>query len=209
MESLLCALVMIFSSALAADAAGKTHVDASATPQGIAVITRARIDAPLAVIWQTLTDYDHLAEFIPGMTTSRTLTRCGNNVVVAQTGSAVASLFNYPIDIVVETEEHPPTDISVRILSGNLRTYQGAYHLEPVAGVEDSFDLSWSGVVEPEISLPGFIIGWGLRQVVEDEFRAMIAEIERRNGLYRQGQLNLNPTPTAACSRLVQVGRGG
>ena len=28
---------------------------------------RATLRAPLDVIWQTLTDYDHLAEFIPAL----------------------------------------------------------------------------------------------------------------------------------------------
>lgn len=208
-RALSCSLSLAFALVGTAEAAGKVHVDASVTPQGIAVTTRAQIDAAQAVIWQTLTDYDHLAQFIPGMTTSRTLTRCGNSAVVAQTGRAGARLFSYPLDIVVESVEHPSTDVSVRLLSGNLRTYQGGYRLEPVAGAKDSFILSWSGVVEPDIALPGFITGWVLRRAVEDEFRAMLGEIERRQGLYSHGQLNLETAAVAPCSSLAPQARHG
>lgn len=207
--ALVCILSLAFSTVCPAEAADKTHVDATVTSHGIAMTTRARIDAARAVIWQTLTDYDHLAQFIPGMTTSRTLTRCGNSAVVAQTGQASVKLFSYPIDIVVESVEHPSTDISVRLLSGNLRTYQGGYRLEPVAGAKDSFILSWSGVVEPDIALPGFITGWVLRRAVEDEFRAMLGEIERRQGLYSHGQLNLETAAVAPCSSLAPQARHG
>lgn len=209
MPPLACALILIVSTVFAAAAAGTTHIDASMTLQGIAVTARARIDAARAVIWQTLTDYDHLAAFIPGMTTSRTLTRCGNSAVVAQTGDAGASLFSYPIDIVVEADEQPQSDIAVRILSGNLRTYQGGYRLEPVADADDSFILTWSGVVEPDINLPGFITSWVLRQTLEDEFRAMLAEIGRRQALYRHGQLNLDAAAIAPCSPVTPKGSGG
>lgn len=208
-RALVCILSLAFSTVCAAEAAGKTHVDARVTPQGIAVTTRAQIDAAQNVIWQTLTDYDHLAQFIPGMTTSRTLTRCGNSAVVAQTADAGASLFSYPIDIVVESDERPPTDISVQLLSGNLRTYRGGYRLEPVAGAKDSFILTWTGVVEPDIALPGLITGWVLRQAVEDEFRAMLGEIERRQVLYSQGQLDLDTAAVAPCSSLAPQTSGG
>jgi Polyketide cyclase / dehydrase and lipid transport. len=208
-RALACALGLVFASESAVEAAGKTHVDASVMPQGIAVTTRAQIDATQAVIWQTLTDYDHLAQFIPGMTTSRTVTRCGNTAVVAQTGDAGSGLFSYPIDIVVQADEHPSTDITVRLLSGNLRTYQGGYHLEPVAGATDSFILTWSGIIEPDIALPGFITGWALRQAVEGEFRAMLAEIERRQALYSDGRLIIAAAAVAPCSSVApQASRG-
>ena len=42
-------------------------VDAEVQGNALVINAHATIRAPLPLIWHTLTDYDHLAEFIPGM----------------------------------------------------------------------------------------------------------------------------------------------
>ena len=169
-----------------------------------------RISLPSAARLEILTMRPTPADFIPGMTESRTVSRSGSKAVVEQTGKAGSLLFSYPIDIVVLVDEHPPTGISVHLLGGNLRTFEGGYRLEPVAGFDDSFFLSWSGVIEPEFSLPSFITTWTLRQSVEAEFRAMIAEIERRAALHRQLAFEVaEPTPCAHLAPIHGTERAG
>lgn len=179
----LLALGALFGAA-ASHAADHLDVDAKVTDSGVAVSASARIRAPLFVIWQTLTDYDHLAEFIPGMKKSRVIGRYGSAAIVEQAGTAGNRVLSYPIDVVVESEEDPPSTISVRILSGNMRALEGAYHLDKVAGEDDEFILSWNGIIRPEIELPGFVEEWALRQNVRDQFRGMVDEIERRGNAH-------------------------
>ena len=56
-----------------------------AEPRGpaVAIDVRATVAAPHALIWSTLTDYGHLAEFIPGMQSSKITERRGATANVA------------------------------------------------------------------------------------------------------------------------------
>lgn len=155
-------------------------VDARWRGNALAVSARATLRASISVIWRTLTDYDHLADFIPGMKKSRTLTRQGTTATVEQIGEAQCLIFRYPIAVIVESDEHYPVMIGLRMLTGNLRQLAGAYRIETVHGSRDEFVLQWRGIVEPDIPLPFFITAPGLRDDVEHQFLGMVREIEHR-----------------------------
>jgi ribosome-associated toxin RatA of RatAB toxin-antitoxin module len=167
----------------AARCAQDVAVEARTEGNALAIDARATIHASLPLIWRTLTDYDHLADFVPGMKTSRVLERRGRRVVVEQTGEAKLLIFNYPIAVVVESEEHYPNTIGVRVLTGNLRKLAGAYRIDAVSGRLGEFVLRWHGIIEPDIPLPLFITAPGLREAVAEQFFGMIGEIERRGTL--------------------------
>jgi hypothetical protein len=170
----------------AAVGAQDVAVDAERQGNALLVSAHATIRAPLPVIWRTLTDYDHLADFIPGMKQSRVLERRGSKAIVEQVGEASVLIFHYPIAVVVQSDEHYPTAIGVRVLTGNLRQLAGAYRIEAVNGARDEFVLRWRGIIEPDIFLPLFITAPGLRETVADQFLGMVREIERRRGTTRE-----------------------
>jgi hypothetical protein len=164
----------------AAWSAQDVAVDTQRRGNALAISARATIRAPLSLIWRTLTDYDHLAEFIPGMKRSRLVERRGGTAIVEQIGEARFLVFHYPIDVVLESKEHYPRTIGVRVLAGNLRQLAGAYRIDTVSGAPDEFVLRWQGIIEPDIALPLFITAPGLRGTVTDQFVGMVREIERR-----------------------------
>ena len=86
---LACWLLVLASAG--AHAAGEVKVEASRKGEFIDVRAHAAIDAPLSVIWTTLTDYDRLPEFIPGLRKSKVISRSGGTVVVEQSGEAKAN----------------------------------------------------------------------------------------------------------------------
>src|SRR3954465_14242060 len=79
---------------------------------------QATVDASLSTIWTTLTDYERLPEFIPGLKKSKVVSRRGTTVVVEQSGEARFLVFTFPIDVTLESQERPPSAIQVRALSG-------------------------------------------------------------------------------------------
>src|SRR4029078_10880471 len=81
-----------------------------------------------------LTDYDRLAEFIPGMRRSRVLERRGASVIVEQSGEARFLFFAIPIEVTLATLEQPPRSIEASMLKGNLKRLHGTYRIEPRAG---------------------------------------------------------------------------
>ena len=184
------ALTSVAVLVLAVQARGAQDVDVDAQLQGnaLAISTHATIRARLPIIWQTLTDYDHLAEFIPGMRMSRVVQRRGATVIVEQVGEARFLIFHYPIDVVVQSDEHYPATIAVHVLSGNLRRLAGAYRIETIPGTRERFVLRWQGIIEPDIPLPLFITAPGLRETVADQFAGMVREIERRGSAEASGR---------------------
>jgi carbon monoxide dehydrogenase subunit G len=161
-------------------AAGAQAVEVRTERRSGAVLIDATavIDAPFAVIWSTLTDYDHLGEFIPGMRSSRVIGRHGAAAVVEQVGEAGFLFFRYSINVVVESAEYPP-DIEIRVLSGNIKRLDGRYRVEP-GDRAGQWRLRWFGLIEPSVPLPPLFGEAILRRNVTAQFRGMVEEIERR-----------------------------
>jgi hypothetical protein len=171
------AWLVVTAPAVAADG---LKVETARSGSAVAVSAVASIHAPQELIWQTLTDYEHLAEFIPGISRSRVVGRRGPAAIVEQNGQAGILFFSYPVKVVVESAEYPPHTITIRVLSGNLKQLDGRYLLERGGG-EGDFVLRWRGIIEPEVPLPAFITVPLMRANIEDQFTGMVREIERRN----------------------------
>lgn len=164
----------------AARAADNVTIHAEKQGTAVAIEARALLIAPLPLIWATLTDYDRLSTFIPGMHVSRVIDRRGPAAIVKQLGEAGFLIFTRPIDVVVESLEKPPHIIEIRVLSGNLKKLDGRYHIEPDTQTPGNFILRWHGVIEPEDSLPPLIGVHILKSNIGEQFRGMVREIERR-----------------------------
>lgn len=175
--------LLIFGTA-ASNAAGEVRVEAMRKGEFIEVRAHATIDAPLSVIWTTLTDYERLPEFIPGLRRSKVTSRRGGTVIVEQSGEARFLMFSFPIDVTLEAQERPPSSIEVRALSGNLRHFEGGYRVEPEPG-SGRMTLRWVGIIIPEVSLPPLIGEVVMRMRIGDQFTGMVREIERREAVRR------------------------
>jgi ribosome-associated toxin RatA of RatAB toxin-antitoxin module len=176
------ALMSALSIAAVSATAGEV-ISVQATRQGSAVqvTTQAIVRAPQELIWQTLTDYDRLAEFIPDISSSRVIERQGSTVTVEQAGKAHLWFFTYAIDVVVEVTEQPPHALAVRVLRGNLKQLEGGYRLDKLEGKEgDEYLLQWSGLIEPALPVPTAVTLPLLRNNIARQFEGMVREIERR-----------------------------
>jgi ribosome-associated toxin RatA of RatAB toxin-antitoxin module len=162
-------------------AAGPVVIDARFLGNAVEVSASARLRASARLIWQTLTDYNHLARFVPGMTSSRVVGHRDGAVMVAQTGTAGILFFEYPIDVVVAAYEHPRSSIEMKLVRGDMRRLEGTYRIEPVPG-GDATVLRWQGIVEPDLLLPPIIGIIALRDDIAAQFRGVVGEIERRAG---------------------------
>jgi carbon monoxide dehydrogenase subunit G len=161
----------------AACAADDLWVDVDRHGGSFEVRAEATVLAPIATVWQVLTDYDNLARFIPGLARSAVQARTANRVVVEQKGEARFLVFSYPIEVRLEVLESPTDSITSRAIEGNLKRMNGRYELRSAAG---AIQLRYSGELEPGFELPPIIGSLAVRTMVEEQFGAMVAEIERR-----------------------------
>lgn len=182
MRALILRTAICLLGLLPAGGARADEVSVEATRRGDAleVVCKAMLDAPLDLIWQTLTDYGRLAEFIPGMRSSRVVGQRGATFIVEQSGVATFLFVSTPIEVTLASTEHPPYAIEVSMIKGNLKRLDGAYRIEPQGGRR--MLLTWTGIVEAQSMVP--LLGeMVMRSNIEDQFRGMVREIERRDAL--------------------------
>lgn len=173
---------LLLALAAAGARADNVSVETQRHDGALQVVCRARLDAPAELAWQTLTDYDHLADFVPGMQRSRVLSRHGPLSVVEQVGMARFLFVSIPIEVTLATTERAPDTIEARMTKGNLKRLEGVYRIEPQAG--GGVQVSWKGLIEAD-SMPPLIGELLMRSAIEDQFRGMVREIERRDALRR------------------------
>lgn len=176
----ICVACLVNGFTVAA-AAESVSVEAEGRGALILVDARARIRAPRSLIWDTLTDYERLSDFIPGMRVSRLIARRGSSAIVEQKGQAGFFIFSYPIDVVVESVELPPGVIEIHAVRGNVRHLDGRYLIERDPSDRESHLLRWQGAIEPALALPSIITVPLVRSSIREQFLGMVDEIERRN----------------------------
>lgn len=155
-------------------------MEARRADKGVQVRAEAQLDAPVAVIWQVLTDYEHLPAFIPGIAKSVVRERRGNQLVLEQSGEARFFIFSFPVEVTYEVTETPESSVSCRALSGNLKRMSGRYDIEPAGSGSKMARLRYAGFVDPDFNVPDILEAAALRSMVEEQFAALVAEIERR-----------------------------
>jgi uncharacterized protein YndB with AHSA1/START domain len=171
--ALLCAL------AAGVNAADELFVDAVRHGERFDLRAGALVAAPAALVWQVLTDYERLPRFVPGLSRSIVRLREGNRARVEQSGEARFLVFSYPIEVELEVVEAPTDWVESRAVRGNVRRMHGRYELHPQAR---GTMLLYSGEIVPDFHLPRFIGTAAVRSMVEQQFTAMVEEIERRSG---------------------------
>ena len=162
-------------------ASGPGGLRFSAERDGGLVKVSASVELPVdpALAWQVLTDYDHYADFISGLSESRVVQRSAEGIVIEQKGDIGVLFFRQPAHTRMLVREVPPTAVVSRGLEGNFRDLNGRYELQPAgSGVR----LVYSGSFVPDFFLPP-LIGMALvHHTLEKNFSELAAEIVRRAG---------------------------
>src|SRR5467141_917525 len=114
-------------------AAEDLSVEAERRGERVDVRARALLAAPAALVWEVLTDYEHLPRVIPGLAKSVVRSRDGGRLLVEQSVEARFLIFSFPIEVQLEVTERPPQWISSRAVAGNVRRMTGRYEIQPDA----------------------------------------------------------------------------
>jgi hypothetical protein len=170
----------MLSGALCVHAAASTEqIETDGQGETISVTASADMLVDPHTAWKVITDYDHLAEFIPYMRSSRVVRRDADRLVVEQTGEFSFLFFRQPVQAQLAVVESPQRGVVAHAVGGNLREMEGRYTLEilPSGAVR----LSYSGRLVPDFAVPPLIGKLVVRNVLASQFSAMVREIERRD----------------------------
>ncbi len=148
-----------------------------------------RFAAPPKLVWDTLTDYERLREFMPGVSSSRVLERDGNRLTVEHRGEFGLLFFTRPVRVRLAVEHRPYTTIVARALprladgeASTLREFVGRYALAVVRDGEVRLDYEARfELADPLPPVIGPLFGtMAMRSAIRADFEALIREIERR-----------------------------
>ncbi len=165
-------------AALPATAGQDIEVDVQKNGSEIALRVDCPVKAPLAIVWEVLTDYDHMARFITNLQESRVQNRDGHVLQVYQKGKASRGLLTFSFENVREIQLVPRQEIRSRLLSGDLKSSEFTTRI-----VDDGMQIHIvnSGRFVPKIWIPPLIGPSLIEAETRKQFDEVRTEILRRS----------------------------
>lgn len=94
-------------------------------------VAAIRVNAPVSLVWDVITDYDRLAEFIPNLASSERIrlpdTAPSNVVRVRQVGYKNMFYMCLHAESVMDLVEKPYSEVQFRQVAGDVQTFQGKW----------------------------------------------------------------------------------
>lgn len=106
-------------------------------------------------VWSILTDYDHLADFIPNLTESRQLPSDDGAIHLEQIGSQCWLNLKFCARVVLRMEELFPQAIHFAMLEGDFKEFQGSWQLtDEVREGQAGTLLHYTVEILPRLTMP-------------------------------------------------------
>jgi ribosome-associated toxin RatA of RatAB toxin-antitoxin module len=166
-------LLLASSSAWAVGA----RVNANTSLSGVKVEASQVLQTDAHTLWETLTDYNRLATFIPDMISSRVISAPGAPKRVEQIADAGLFAFVMPDQVVLALEETPHSSIRFRAISGKLVSMTGEWR---IVGDAAPVTLLYRAHIVPLSPVPPLGSGYFVEDEVRARFEAVGREAERR-----------------------------
>ncbi len=150
-------------------------------PAFFAIHAQGFVRATPQQAWRVLTDYERLPEFVPHLRVSTILSRNGHEVLLEQETQTGFVFISQTIRMQLKVTERPQSGILVRMVSGDLRSYQAEWELTPA--IEEGAEgtrVSYKGSMEPDFFLPPLVGESLVRKDVDQMVEAVMREIERQ-----------------------------
>jgi len=166
-------LMLASSCALAAGA----RVNANTGLSGVKVEASQVLQTDARTLWDTLTDYNRLATFIPDMVSSRLISAPGAPKRLEQIADAGLFAFVIPDQVVLALEETPNSLIRFRAVTGKLVSMTGEWR---IVGDKAPVTLLYRAHIVPLSPIPPLGSGYFVEDEVRARFEAVGREAERR-----------------------------
>ena len=150
--------------------------------QNVAVDVDCPVDAPWSVVWEVLTDYEHMAQFISNIDYSVVEDRTDNVLRVRQKGKASMGPVTLRFDYLREVELVPNREIRSRLISGDLKASDFVTRIVEVAA---KIHIVNSGRYTPKLWVPPIIGPALIEAETQKQFGEIRTEILRRSAIAR------------------------
>ncbi len=143
-----------------------------------------QVVAPPSTIWEVLTDYNRIDEFVPFMKRSYVKERREGKLLLEQEALAKFFLFTRTIRILQEVQEDPQKRILFRDVSHrDFEFYEGSWRVEPS---KEYVWVQYEVRAKPIFSVPSFVARAMFKRTAQELLQAVRLEILRRRVNNRQ-----------------------
>ncbi|MDJ0675990.1 MAG: SRPBCC family protein [Calothrix sp. MO_167.B42] len=142
----------------------------------------AQIQIPHSIeqVWQVLTNYEALADFIPNLSQSRRLDCPPGAIRLEQIGSQRFLRFNFSARVVLDLEESFPKTINFRMIEGDFKDFSGSWNLEPCSlDHRTGTNLCYTVKIWPKAMMPVSIIERRLSQDLQMNLLAVQQRVQQ------------------------------
>ena len=148
--------------------------------QGDHVQVEARVPLPVSreEAWAVMTDYDHMARFLPNLEEARILNADGDQLTTYQRGVARFGPFTYAFHFTRAVELTPMQAIHSHLLEGNMAQFDAWATLREAQGL---LWLDYHSDSIPDLWLPAFLMRPYVEQETRTQFDAIRQEMTRRH----------------------------
>jgi hypothetical protein len=153
---LCAALVMAVPSALAAAAVeSDPHVTVEESAGVYRVLATFTVPQREAIAHAVLTDYEHIAEFMPDIRTSRVLEHTPTGLIVEQEAVAHLLMFSKHLHLVLDIREGPGRIQFTDRCGESFSQYEGGWTLSSKDGLTS---IEYRLLAKPSFDVPQFVL---------------------------------------------------
>ena len=138
------------------------------------------------LVRQVLTDYEHLADFVPDMHRSHIVST--HPLQVEQLGTASFLIFSFPLRVVLEIEDQQDGRLQFHSVAGNLHDMRGSYHIK---ATPEGTLLRYEASFKPDFQVPPFIGAAIMRREIERQFGGLIKEMDHRQAMMKLDTIDM------------------
>lgn len=113
--------VLMPAAGQSSQGASDINVEASRHGEVIAVHAQLSVPVPATLAFSVLTDYDHMRQFLPGLTESRIVERSPGQLLVAQSGGVPFGPISIPFNYVRRVQLQPAARLVSHVISGSVK----------------------------------------------------------------------------------------
>jgi len=129
---------------------------------------------------EVLTDFEHMADFVPNLIASHVVSRSGNVFIIHQQGKAVFGPFSFPFESERRIEWFPEGRLVAQALSGSTKYMRSELRYQGVAG---GTRIDYHMEVVPDRWIPSSVGVSLMRHELAEQFSALAHEMARRQNI--------------------------
>ncbi len=133
-------------------------------------------------VWQVLTDYNALADFIPNLAKCQRLPHPAGGIRLEQVGVQQVLFLDFSARVVLDMEEDFPQEIRFSMVEGDFRAFKGSWRLESCSvDGRVGTKLTYTVLVWPKRTMPIVAVE---RRIGSDLPLNLLGIRQRLDGLY-------------------------